>query len=393
MDYIYDVAMSFAGEQRDYVERVSVFLKEHGVSVYYDKDREVAQWGKDLYQTLHDLYKNKALYTVIFVSADYAEKMWPRHELRAAQERALSDATEYILPARFDDTKIPGLPATIAYMDLRKTDPPTLGETIISKLQQDSRFDKKKIRSPQESVFVPKTWGDTVVYSHKRFVSAFPEVVGTKSYTDPKEILYRLSLLLSGQMLPKTEERRALFDSIWWWRGHRNMQIEHFAKLSDERCLINDHELRVSNLVAVNSGEYFQSFIYLQTDAEPPTGVYEWSDDEIAKNIREFGFCREETGLFDGKYYTRTEYDNGHGVKDGRVINFNRLAELRLRYLTTFNMVIAGKAAPINATNEVDELLEDLMNGILRNTNTVEELVEIYLSLPSIHKKYAGFKI
>ena len=34
--YEYDVALSFAGENRDYVEEVAIFLKNFGVKVFYD---------------------------------------------------------------------------------------------------------------------------------------------------------------------------------------------------------------------------------------------------------------------------------------------------------------------------------------------------------------------
>ena len=34
--YEYDVALSFAGENREYVEEVAVFLKNFGVKVFYD---------------------------------------------------------------------------------------------------------------------------------------------------------------------------------------------------------------------------------------------------------------------------------------------------------------------------------------------------------------------
>jgi HEAT repeat protein len=46
-------------------------------------------------------------------------KAWTRHELRSAQARALESHREYILPTRLDDTPVPGLPATIGYIDLR----------------------------------------------------------------------------------------------------------------------------------------------------------------------------------------------------------------------------------------------------------------------------------
>ncbi len=46
---------------------------------------------------------------VVFVSADYAGRDWPRLERRATFGRAVRESGVYVLPARFDDSKLPGL--------------------------------------------------------------------------------------------------------------------------------------------------------------------------------------------------------------------------------------------------------------------------------------------
>ena len=43
----YQVALSFAGEQRGYVKAVASALKR-GVGVFYDEDSEIDLWGKNL---------------------------------------------------------------------------------------------------------------------------------------------------------------------------------------------------------------------------------------------------------------------------------------------------------------------------------------------------------
>ena len=67
------MALSFAGEDRKYVEQVANELRDNGVNVFYDKFEETKLWGKDLYTYLRDIYQNKALYTVIFVSEAYSD--------------------------------------------------------------------------------------------------------------------------------------------------------------------------------------------------------------------------------------------------------------------------------------------------------------------------------
>ncbi len=93
--YEYDVALSFAGEDRTYVDAVATALKPD-VSVFYDSFEEAHLWGKDLYSYLHDVYQNKARFTVMFISEHYAKKLWTLHERKAAQVRAFREREEYI---------------------------------------------------------------------------------------------------------------------------------------------------------------------------------------------------------------------------------------------------------------------------------------------------------
>ena len=131
---MYDVALSFAGEDRVYVEKVASILKDMGLHVFYDKYETVTLWGKNLYVHLRDVYQKLAKYTVMFISKNYAGKLWTNHERESAQARAFSEHQEYILPARFDDTEIPGVLPTIGYVNLEKTSPEELAEMIKQKV-------------------------------------------------------------------------------------------------------------------------------------------------------------------------------------------------------------------------------------------------------------------
>lgn len=130
----YDVCLSFAGEQRDYVEMIASGLKERGLRVFYDADEAVNLWGKDLAEHLDHIYRKASRYCIVFVSEAYAAKPWTRHERRSALARAIEEDGEYILPARFDDTELPGLRPTVGYVDLRQYAPETLIEFLIEKV-------------------------------------------------------------------------------------------------------------------------------------------------------------------------------------------------------------------------------------------------------------------
>jgi hypothetical protein len=137
-DRIFDVALSFAGEDRTYVEEVAKLLKQANVSVFYDGFEEVDLWGKNLADHLAEVYSKKSRFVVMFVSHYYAAKVWPNYERQQAQARALKNRGEYVLPARFDDTEVPGLPDSVAYVDLRKLTPQELVNRILAKLNRSS---------------------------------------------------------------------------------------------------------------------------------------------------------------------------------------------------------------------------------------------------------------
>lgn len=133
--YEYDVCLSFAGENRDYVQMVARGLQAHGVRVFYDEDEKVKLWGKNLTEHFDRIYRKASRYCVMFISEHYARKPWTRHERRSALARALEEEEEYILPARFDDTELEGLPPTVSYLDLTEIAPATLVDHLVEKLE------------------------------------------------------------------------------------------------------------------------------------------------------------------------------------------------------------------------------------------------------------------
>ena len=60
--YKYDVALSFAGEDRKYVEEVALFLKKKNIAVFYDYFEEETLWGKNLISYLEEIYTHKSKY-------------------------------------------------------------------------------------------------------------------------------------------------------------------------------------------------------------------------------------------------------------------------------------------------------------------------------------------
>jgi hypothetical protein len=132
--YRFDVALSFAGDDRPTAERLATLLSGLGIRTFYDAHERAELWGQDLYQHLQEVYRDRARFCVVLVSEAYGKRLWTRHELRLAQSRAFQDHREYILPVRLDDTQLPGLLDTTSYVDLRTTTLEEIAQLIQQKL-------------------------------------------------------------------------------------------------------------------------------------------------------------------------------------------------------------------------------------------------------------------
>ncbi len=131
----YDIALSYASEQRRYVRRVYKKLIQLGVQTFYDEGEVVNLWGKDLEAYLERVFRKMARACVVFVSKHYVSKPWPRFEAQGALARAVQERGEYILPVRFDDSELPGLLPTIKYVWAKDYTPEQLAEILRMKLK------------------------------------------------------------------------------------------------------------------------------------------------------------------------------------------------------------------------------------------------------------------
>ena len=83
--YDFDVALSYASEDRQYVQSVARGLRDSGVRVFYDEFLVAELWGVNLYTYLDEVYRKRAKYAIVFASNNYAKKTWTAHERQSAQ--------------------------------------------------------------------------------------------------------------------------------------------------------------------------------------------------------------------------------------------------------------------------------------------------------------------
>jgi len=132
----FDVALSFAGSNREQAEQLALMLREAGFSVFYDSFYPDFLWGKNLVELFDDIYRKRSRYCVMFISAEYADRIWTNHERKAAQARALEEkGNEYILPIKVDETELPGMLPTVGHVSLSEHGIAFIADLLIKKLR------------------------------------------------------------------------------------------------------------------------------------------------------------------------------------------------------------------------------------------------------------------
>ena len=102
--------------------------------MFYDGFQQAWLWGRDGVETFHAVFAEKTNYVVMFISAEYVKKPWTRVERRSAFSRMINEDEEYVLPVRFDDTAVPGLPDTVQYLRANRFSPAELAALIAERL-------------------------------------------------------------------------------------------------------------------------------------------------------------------------------------------------------------------------------------------------------------------
>lgn len=166
----YKVALTFAGEQRAYVqqvaERLAVQLGRE--QVFYDNNEKakLAIPNLDLYLT--HVYRYAGL-IVPFLSKEYGEKAWCQHEWRTVRTVVFEGRAANVMYCRFDEAEIDGLPPIDGYIDLREHSPEEIADFILERLGEATAQESAAInalRAPTAKAAAP---GDQVFIDQRTY--------------------------------------------------------------------------------------------------------------------------------------------------------------------------------------------------------------------------------
>ena len=305
----YDVALSFAGEDRHHAEALANLLKDGGYSVFYDEHEQATLWGKNIYDHLSSVYKNQARYCVMFLSEHYAQKLWPKHERQSAQARAFEENQEYILPIRLDDTEIPGVISTVGYLDLRLMTVKEIYRVLVAKLSESGSQATRTSISPP--VVSRKDSGEFVLLLSPQ---------DQKQYFIPFQNATWDSTEISLELLPESSDQVAFLRSL------RDNVGNHFAQ---------------DNMLA----------FALQEDAawvSPQEAIQTISDSQTVWKV----VLKEDSGGRDSGFGTDVAVNN---------ISSDQIAEMRAR------RILLNERSPQNRIGLVgfanDSMLESYISG------------------------------
>lgn len=130
--HVFDVAFSFPGEVREYVQSVaSEVERELGPHTYFYDNNYKAQLARPSLDTvLQEIYGRRSRLIVVFLCEKYQEKEWCGIEFRSIKEILMERGHEKIMFVKMDEGKVEGVFKTDGYIDGRHHSPQELASFI-----------------------------------------------------------------------------------------------------------------------------------------------------------------------------------------------------------------------------------------------------------------------
>jgi len=132
----FQVALSFAGDHRNFVESVAEHLSRNlgQHRVFYDRDYEAELARPNLDTYLMNIYREDTDLIAIFLDSNYAQKEWCGLEWRVVRDILKSRHDWEIMPFKFDDVIIEGLLSIDGYISINNKTPEEVAGLILQRI-------------------------------------------------------------------------------------------------------------------------------------------------------------------------------------------------------------------------------------------------------------------
>jgi len=230
MKYKYQVALSFAGEDRSFAEAVATGLRSNETVVFYDNFYVERLWGEELPVKLGEIYSDESQYCIMILSRYYLEKMWPHVERQNAIQRQIElKGQAYILPVRLDGfaDAVPGLPTTIGHLSVTSSQPGVVVDTFLKKIGRAKLEDVEQIlKGKRLPSYIPKIRKAFTDKDKNQFLkSAFEQIISSlyhfaaETHNHYPQIEYEIDKITSRKVLFTIYDRGKQVTQFKIWIG------------------------------------------------------------------------------------------------------------------------------------------------------------------------------
>jgi hypothetical protein len=248
----FDLLLSFAGRERPYARAIHDICRANGLKVFLDEEFQHEIWGQNLVEYLDRTYRDRGWFCLAIISKTYCESTFTRVERRAAFDRMINDAGEYLLPIKIDDAWPIGLPRATAYLDLRVQGVLGVCEHLVKKLGRPL-----PLVIPPE-VFVPRVPAGNI--PPEQLAQYFLELCQKQPVALFGTLVYDESTV---------EFRKLLTDSQYWdaLSASSGQDFEIFAVRDAESYQVDSEPLRVKLMTyssigrSIDRGYYYSRLL------------------------------------------------------------------------------------------------------------------------------------
>jgi len=137
--YKFDVALSFAQEDRDAARELGRILNAREVAVFYDEWGVNSLEGERLEEHIDELLRFRAHFGVLLATRNYDRSEWRKHHLTDALSRARQRDADRFLAIRLDDVELLGIPLGAEYLDLQNGRMGDAADAITRRIPRNAR--------------------------------------------------------------------------------------------------------------------------------------------------------------------------------------------------------------------------------------------------------------
>ena len=145
--YFYDVAVSYQSETEKSVGKIVDYLLIEGWKIFFAPIKQDEMFSEKLHVKLYDIYRNKSLLKVLFVTEKYLKSEWTQLEMSVAMESTKNEERRLLIVNFLNWGALPEKLNQYVYVDGNKYREHEIAGIISKRLRElvgSENFDERK---------------------------------------------------------------------------------------------------------------------------------------------------------------------------------------------------------------------------------------------------------